>query len=1061
MRTVCNVLAVIYALPVLAGSLNTVSDSFDNAGFQKGSPLVELWFRSSSPVVFADGSALYTADNLGLPGVFKSNADGSSQTQLFSQPPIGAQKIREAVQYKGAAKSLIVFVIDLESKLDRSGPKQSMKFFTESGTPESLDLDGYDIDQFRDACIAGSSDTASVVFVGGKSGSINSNIYLATFSRDSKKWIQKSITKLTSNLAERLSPRLNHDGSLICYKTNDSESKLYMYEPADDRRTLLLTGVGQYAFSADGRVLFYTINNDLYKASVTTDRSLMVTTSRALITDLASADSFFKTSGFNGGKNISCSSDGRFLAFISDKDYATADSSLGATKAYVLDSYTGNITCVSDGKSTGAYDALNIAVSPNGRYVSFAGKPDPLTNSYDVFTYSFTTNELPTERVLSSILGYTEISELHAVQTTEDGSKTLLVVKNGVRYDPVLIDNLTGKSFILKQGPSVSNYEYMLSLDGKVFVEKSGSAVNWYPLNDFMLDTAGVKKVNAGSASAVDKTGSTVAYIKDGSLRLWLAADESDRLIGSGCKSPLAVSANGNFITCLKAGGGIVAFGTDSADQRFKFESPVLSSITTFYTPSLSRNGRVLAFYDGEDNAVKVFDFFNESFVSDAALSGAEKPFVSASGAEVLFVKGAQLKSLRLEDGLVKDIEAAAGTYGFSAIIPSGHSVTFTANAAELSGRSGKYDLYQYYFERNNTAPSGVEKSGELKVDTLHELVVNVVATDDYDQDLDVLSVTAPSDGSFDYLQFYDGKSVYQSDRGFTGMDRALLEVVDSSGLMSRVAVDIEVLKSTISFAEGYVPSNPEAEGYDVALALGGNGVTAGLSLRESGAVVVFADPVYSDLKLSDDGSEVIVDNVTALGYEDVNVMVDGVKQVVRLEYGREFTLRTGWNLLGVPYEFTELGHYVLNKDVIGGWKWDGINYDEFDYTLSSNFKSGESYWLFALTGDDGKGLTFAPNRPAADSATLNDGESDDFFHVTVKPGKWNLVSPIGYGDGAVRGTTGAPVWGWSSDSYVYERPSISNGFWHLTPLNGYWQPGQNALNLVDGESDKASWKYE
>lgn len=892
--------------------------------------------------------------------------------------------------------------------------------------------------------IAGSVSDSGNIYV---TFTTSAGLYYIEFSISGGNWSAGNVTEASQTSA--FVPRnsfISKDGTNI-YFLSQTNNNLYVYESGAS--TSLAVNVDSLCLSADSTTLFYTSNNNLYKASTSGNWKPHLI-----------FKNFQKT-----GNSISCSEAGHFLTFTSNQLYGDANQLYGTSNAYMLDSVNGGIYCLSKTATLTVYDARQVRISKNGNYVTFEAKNSKVASDYRVFRYSVENGDLLTERVFSF---NNKIDSDHGIYTSSDNLKTLAFGMNGAStYEPYLFNNLTGKAHALDVNNAIAVARYQMSLSGKTLLSEDTSGVSYYPINDDFTLGSPVEVTNSlTKAFSVDGSGKNVAYIENDNLYVWNADTKLKKLLSGAVAniddtpsvSSLAFSANGNFAVCKKAGVGLVVFAKNSANQWISRVPSSLASVTTFKNSSVSRNGRILTYYDGAD--VKVFDFFMDDFINNSALDGSNYPFVSASGAEVIFVKSNVLKSFRLRatENEVKDIVTVAGGdfIGFSNIAPTGSSLTFVANSDALEGRDGKFDLYQYYFERNNSAPSGVEKSGTLKVDMLHTLDMKVVASDDYDMDVDVISVDGTANGSFDYLRFFDGKSTYQSDRGFSGTDTAYLNVVDSSGLKNRLAVDVDVLKSTLNFANGYIPDDPTGDGYDVALSLSSD-LTTDLDLRDGGAVVSFDDPQFSDLRLSGDGSQIIVENVTALGYEDVAFRIDGVSKTVRLEYGRDFIVRTGWNMLGVPYEFTEAGFVALEQDLEAGWGWNGSSYisciDEPSDRLK-DIEKGSAYWLFHILPDgvyeNGENATsLAPNKPAAYVSDLNSAENSNFFKVPLLEDKWRMISPVGYDEATTRRVSGAPVWGWDSENNVYNIPENSGG-WKMHSLNGYWQFGFDGFSVKD-----------
>jgi len=566
----------------------------------------------------------------------------------------------------------------------------------------------------------------------------------------------------------------------------------------------------------------------------------------------------------------------------------------------------------------------------------------------------------------------------------------------------------------------------------------------------------------------MDENGKNVVFLKEKNLYHWkpeFAATNpvtdptliTDGFADLDILSPIAVSANGNFVVTKKDLGGLAIFGIDRKGNEFVVQPDALSGVTTFTSPSVSRNGRILVYED--QSGINIYDFFINDFISDSELSGASHPFVSASGAEVTFVKDNVLKSflLRAVENKVKDIVTVPGedVIGFSNITPIGSSITYVANSDALEGRDGEFDLYQFYSPRKNDPPKASIEPTSMEVDMLHRLNVIESFSDEYDMDMDVF--TGAENGHFYYVPYAEIKeSFYQSARDFIGEETVSILVVDSSGESAEDSFKLTVLKSTLNFADGYIPDDPTGDGYDVALSLSSDLITD-LDLRNGDATIVLPDPDFSDLRLSDDGSQIIVENVTALGYEDVTFSVDGVSQTVRLEYGRDFTVRTGWNMLGVPYEFTESGFYALEQELEAGWGWNGVSYisciDEQSERLK-DIEKGSAYWLFHILPDgvyeNGENaISLAPNKPAAYVSDLNSAENSNFFKVPLLEDKWRMISPVGYDEATTRRVSGAPVWGWDSENNVYNIPE-NNGGWEMHSLNGYWQFGFDGFSVKD-----------
>lgn len=1050
------------SLVTFSGTLSSRSSSA--TGFEDVGSLVEQWYRYSPATVLNDGAVLYhqKAQPSGFYELNRVNNDNSQVSSLLN--PF---KVFEAVSFSNELGDLNVFSVeDINSAgvVDRNGPEQKLGFFTTGHSVQTLSFGSFDINQARDLYLNGNQQHVYLVFAASKVGTDNSSLYYLRFEFNESEWAASSdgLQKVDfgSANATRIEPRITQDGTFIYYRQGSS---LFQYDVTKKSHTLIKSGIKRFDISADGKVLYYVVGDDLYKVSIGKDISGIARREVNIIADFV-GNTFYDSANFNFGRNISCSADGRYVAFISDKFLADATSALGSSVAYLFDSYSRTIICLSKEGAESTFNSVNVAISANAQFVTFAAKPNFLATNYSVYRYALSADQLLTERLFSGL----EISETHKMSTTQDNCKVFLVTKQGVRYDPTLIDSLTGGKHILKIGPGTDNYSYRFAAQGGALLERDTSRLTYYPVNsDYTLGDEDVVSNSLTRQFGISADGKTVFFIQGDDLWKWSADTKSSESLSGSVSdiddlSSIAVSANGNFVACKKRSGGLVVFAKDSSGDWKAYEPSALSAVTAFSNASVSRNGRILAFDNG--SAVKVFDFFNDSFVANDGLTGGTNPFVSASGAEVTFVKANTLKSLRVSNNSARDIETESGSYGLSNVVPNGNSITFLANADGLNGRDGKLDLYQYYFERSNTAPASVSSSPtQLKVDTLHRLDMNVAVSDDYDMDLDIQSITAPLNGSFNYKQLFNGKSTYQSERGFTGVDKALLKVVDSSGLVSDVAVNIDVLKSTLNFADGYIPDDPTSDGYDVALALNSAGLASTLDLRDGDAPVSFSDPVYSDLRLSDDGSQIIIENVTALGYENVSFQVDGVSQTVRLEYGRDFIMRTGWNMLGVPYEFTEAGFVALEQDLEAGWAWDGDSYasciDEQTDRLK-NIENGAAYWLFHILGEDQKTVTLAPNKPAGSVRDLNDSEEDDFFNVSVFDNKWRMISPIGYGENATRRVSGTPVWGWDSEDNVYSLPENSGG-WKMNALNGYWQFGHDGFKSSEVTNGKVTLKYD
>ncbi len=1064
------ILSFIFFSSVFAGELKPLTATGGAAvyqgdsGYQDPQGIFGNWYRFSPSSVANSGETLLVAESeLGplFDPLINNISMFSKEESLSSLSSNSDTNIREVVCYDHSFGTFTLYVKDNEISLTNNGPTQAMYFASgnDLSLPVKLSIDpSFDINQFKDIYVNGDADNIYLVFAGSKSGSPASHIYTQKFNFDtnSSKWIPDATEGLIkvpspSQSVIRISPQVTPNGQTIFFLTEVGEgtgTAVYGWGKGH-AATEPVTFADTFASSADGNFIFYIHENNLYKAPVVNDFSLIAGRSVQQLAGVA------ENTGYYGGseKRLQCSADGRFVAFVSDKNLTSEAIWPSVSQIFRFDSYKAqeNIALISQQNGAGTSDSFNPAISPDGRYITFATKSANLIgleNSSDYFQvmrYRADNLEMkmPTGKCLSANLDTThDVISGHKLWITSDSRMVLTQVKEGVKYKPLLIDAFGGNQYLLNEGNSNFTYEFAMSGSGTIFTEIVNETLNWYRLENFELVTASKKQKAISGFYSLDESGEKILLLRNGSLYLWEPSLDRETEISTGCKGWVAISPAGNFAVAGGSTGGIKRFALNTSGSWEAVTAVALNGETEFYEPSLSRNGRIMAYRTS--TGIKVYDFFYQQFIEADDFAGATKPQLSASGSELSFVKGGDLCRYSLVTNTVAVVEDTTGVYGFSALATDGSSVTFISDALLTDGsRAGKTDVYRYNFERENLSPNGFTTDVALSLDENGDIAFKLIVVDDYDLDLETAIFSNAGFGSLTRSQQDGFNYYYKPEKGVSGTDSFTLKVIDSSGIIADINVDITVVPPPLKFAEAFVPDVPAEAGYDMAISVAGT-IELDMILRDldvENVTVAFDDATYSDFSVVD--GKLVIENITALGWEDVNVTItesdhSEYVQTLRVEYGRELVLSPGWNLVGVPYEFTEKSFYDLTADVFACWGWEMANncYKNVDLIGENRLNSGEGYWLFV--GEE-KTVSLAPDRQAP---ALNANEEDSFFNTILSEDGWSLISPKGYGDDAERGRIGSVLWQWDATGQVYRSSN-----WQMTPLSGYWQFGQHGFD--------------
>lgn len=358
----------------------------------------------------------------------------------------------------------------------------------------------------------------------------------------------------------------------------------------------------------------------------------------------ASVDSV-GTEGNSGGQYPSISSDGRYVAFDSISTNLVAGDMNAARDVFVHDAVLGTTTRVSVDSSgiEGNGNSSEAAISSDGRYVAFYSSATNLVGSdtngkLDIFVRDTVGN---TTTLVSVATG--------GAQGDADSDYTPAISSDGryvafASYSTNLVVGDTNAKYDIFVRDTVGNTTTRVSVDSSAG-EVNGDS--YYP------SISGDGRYVAFESYATDLVlGDTNArndiFVRDtfGSATTRVSVDSSAAQ-GNGSSYYSAISLDGRYVAFESEATDLVAGDTNartdifvrdtvgSATTRVSVDSSGTESDNNSYEPSISMDGRYVAFYSSATNLVAGdTNVKGDIFVRDTVASTTIRVSVDSSGSE-------------------------------------------------------------------------------------------------------------------------------------------------------------------------------------------------------------------------------------------------------------------------------------------------------------------------------------------------------------------------------------------------------------------------------------------
>jgi Tol biopolymer transport system component len=350
------------------------------------------------------------------------------------------------------------------------------------------------------------------------------------------------------------------------------------------------------------------------------------------------------TEGDGYSNNPSLSADGRYVAFESSASNLVSGDTSGAYDIFVYDRQTGGIERVSvDGSGAqGDFNSTAPSLSADGRYVAFESAASNLvagdTNGEsDVFVYDRQTNSI--ERVSVDGSGAQANGGSYSSSISADGRY--------VAFKSLATNLVSGDTNIC-----YDIFVYDRQLDGieRVSVDGSGTQGDGHSENPSISADGRYVAFHSNSSNLVagDTNGTYDIFVYD------RQADSIERvsLDGSGAQVngssySASISADGSCVAFESDATNLVAVDTNSSTDIFVYDrlSDSIERVSidgsgtqgddASYSPSISADGRYVAFYSESTNLVgSDTNAKGDVFVYDRQADTIQRVSVDSSGAQ-------------------------------------------------------------------------------------------------------------------------------------------------------------------------------------------------------------------------------------------------------------------------------------------------------------------------------------------------------------------------------------------------------------------------------------------
>jgi len=358
---------------------------------------------------------------------------------------------------------------------------------------------------------------------------------------------------------------------------------------------------------------------------------------------LASVDSA-GTEGNSGSRTAAISSDGRYVAFVSDATNLVANDGNIKADVFVHDTGTGitSRVSVSTAGTEGDNNSYTPSISFDGRYVAFESWASNLVandiNGFsDVFVHDTSTGI--TSRVLVSTAGTEGNANITNSAISSDGRYVVfeslannLVANDGNNKSDVFVRN------------TVSN------ITSRVSVSSAGTEGDWHSSRPAISSDGRYVAFQSDAENLVvnDTNLRSDIFIRDtvGIITSRVSVSSTGTQGNSASVNP-SISSDGRYVAFSSLAGNLVANDTVSAEDVFAHNTSTgitsLMSVSTAgtpgnndsYNPSISSDGRYVVFYSWAKNLV-AGDTNNavDVFVRDTVDNITSRVSVSATGTE-------------------------------------------------------------------------------------------------------------------------------------------------------------------------------------------------------------------------------------------------------------------------------------------------------------------------------------------------------------------------------------------------------------------------------------------
>ena len=477
--------------------------------------------------------------------------------------------------------------------------------------------------------------------------------------------------------------------NLVASDPNGTTPDIFVYDRESDTIELLTSGGNNTSFapsiSADGRyVAFYSNASNL----VANDPNGV--NADIFVYDRDSGTTELLTSGSDGANlNPSISADGRFVAFYSRASNLVPTDPNGITPdIFVYDRDSGTtelLTTSGDGTST------NPSISADGRLVAFSSRAtnlvtsDPNGSENDIFVYDrdSDTTELLTSGGNSSSAFPSISADGRFVAFFSNASNLVTNDANGTGGDIFVFDLASDTTELLTPGGNSSSGSPSISADGR-FVTFASNASN------LVLDDPN------------GTIGDIFVFNRDSGATELVTSDNNGASVNP------SISADGRFVAFYSYAPNLVASdpnGTTPDIFVYDRESDTIELLTsggnnTSFAPSISADGRYVAFYSNASNLVAndpngvnadIFVYDRDSGTTELLTSGSDganlNPSISADGRFVAFYSRASNLVPTDPNGITPDIFVYDRDSGTTELLTTSGDGTSTNPSISADGR--------------------------------------------------------------------------------------------------------------------------------------------------------------------------------------------------------------------------------------------------------------------------------------------------------------------------------------------------------------------------------------